>query len=228
MMIEGELIQANFVKRNSRFSIAVKKDGQIFQAFLANPGRLEEILIPERRMLLRKAGGQRKTHFDAIAAFLGEDIVTIDSRLPNALIKEALLAGSIPEFQGYHLAKTEPTYGRGRFDFFLEPACYLEVKGCTLVRDQVALFPDAPTLRARRHLEELAAAHREGFRAVIIFVIQRDDALVFSPNWKMDPAFGQALCQAFRTGVEAQAHTTHYQDGTVRLKRRLALRLENE
>jgi len=89
--------------------------------------------------------------------------VPIDSRLPNALIKEALLAGTIPEFCGDSLANAEPAYGRGRFDFFLEPACYLEVKGCTLVRDGAALFLDAPTSRGRRHLEDLTATHREGY-----------------------------------------------------------------
>ncbi len=228
MKIEGEQIQANFVKRKNRFSIVVKKGDQEFEAFLANPGRLEEILIPGRKLLLRRASGQRKTHFDAIAAFLGEGIVTVDSRLPNALIKEALLAGSLPEFKGYRLVKAEPVFGRGRFDFFLEPACYLEIKGCTLVRNGTALFPDAPTLRGRRHLEELVAAHREGCRAAIIFVVQRDDALVFRPNWEMDPAFGQTLLHAFLDGVEVQVHTTRYQEGEVKLKRRLALRLEND
>jgi sugar fermentation stimulation protein A len=113
MRMEGELIQADFVKRKNRFSISVRKDGREFEAFLANLASWK-ILIPGRRLLLRRANGQRKTNFDAIAAFQGEDTATTDSRLPNALIKEALLAGYIPEFQGYRLAKAEPTYGAGK------------------------------------------------------------------------------------------------------------------
>lgn len=230
MKLEGELVRAVFLERRSRFSVTVERDGKKFEAFLANSGRLREILIPGRRLLLRSALcqsalGRRRTGFDVLGAFLEEGFVTIDSRLPNALVKEALLAGSLPEFRGYRLVRDEPAFGRGRFDFLLDPSCLLEVKGCTLVRKGVALFPDAPTLRGRRHLEELAHAKRAGHRACVIFVVQREDAGIFRPNWETDPGFGLALCRAVEDGVEAFIRASRCRAGELRLTRRLLLQL---
>lgn len=228
MKLEDELVPAIFLERRSRFSVAVEKEGKEFEAFLANSGRLREILIPGRRLLLRSVHNQtvrerRKTGFDVLGAILDGSLVTIDSRLPNALVKEALLGGSLPDFRGYRLVRAEPAFGRGRFDFLLEPSCFLEVKGCTMVRDKVALFPDAPTLRSRRHLEELAWAKRAGHRACVIFVVQREGAKVFRPNWETDPAFAQALGGAMDAGVEAFAYASHCRAGELKITRKLDL-----
>ncbi len=235
MKLEGELVPAVFLERRSRFSVAVERDGREFDAFLANSGRLREILVPGRRMLLRSAldrssngrsaRGGRRTGFDVLGAFLEEGFVTIDSRLPNALVKEALLAGSLPEFRGYRLVREEPAFGSGRFDFLLEPSCFLEVKGCTLVRNKVALFPDVPTLRGRRHLEELAQAKRAEHRACVIFVVQREDAETFRPNWATDPGFGHALTRAVEAGVEAFAYASGCSAGELKIRRRMHLQL---
>ncbi len=235
MKLGKDLVSAIFVKRMNRFLVAVERDGEEFEAFLANSGRLREILVSGRRLLLRSAcdrfmsgrsaHGKRRTGFDVLGAFLEESFVTIDSRLPGALVKEALLAGSLPEFRGYHLIRGEPAFGRGRFDFLLEPSCFLEVKGCTLVRHRVALFPDAPTLRGRRHLEELAQGRKAGYRACVIFVVQREDAEVFRPNWETDPGFGQALTGAMDAGVEAFAYASCCQAGELKIARRMIVQL---
>jgi sugar fermentation stimulation protein A len=159
-------IWARFLKRTSRFTVIAERDGRLLDCFLANPGRLNELLVPGHNLLLRSAalGGTRKTGFDVIGVCLKGKVVTVDSRIPNALIHEALCAGSLREFQGYSVVRSEPAFGSGRFDFLLDPQCFVEVKSCTLVKNGVARFPDAPTVRGRRHLLEMIEAFETGLQ----------------------------------------------------------------
>ena len=223
MRIVGDLIWARFLERTSRFTVIAERDGRLLDCFLANPGRLKELLVRGHSLLLRSAtfGGSRKTGFDVIGVCLNGKVVTLDSRIPNALIEEALCAGSLREFLGYRVVRSEPAFGSGGFDFLLEPKCFVEVKSCTLVKNGVALFPDAPTARGRRHLLEMIEALRQGYRCVIIFVVQRDDAMVFRPNSDTDPEFSKALQKACSSGVEAIAYAARYADRLIELGRRI-------
>lgn len=112
------------------------------------------------------------------------------------------------------MIKPEYSYGRAKFDFFLEGSelkpCLLEVKSCTLVRNGVAMFPDASTERGTRHVLELAKALNEGYRAAVLFVIQRMDAYMFTPNDQTDPNFGKALRKAAEWGVEVYAYSASF------------------
>ncbi len=164
MRIAGDLIWARFLERTSRFTVTAEQDGRLLDCFLSNPGRLKELLVPGHSLLLRcvaDTGRTRKTGFDVIGVCLKDKVITIDSRIPNALIEEALNAGSLREFKGYSVVKTEPAFGSGRFDFLLDSQCFVEVKSCTLVKNGVALFPDAPTARGRRHLLEMIEALKQ-------------------------------------------------------------------
>jgi sugar fermentation stimulation protein A len=223
MRIEGELCWARFFERKNRFAIHVELDDKI-ECFLPNPGRLEDILTPGRMILLRKAkaGGSRRTSFDVLGASLGEEIVVIDSRIPNALFHEAIDAGRLQEFRGYRCTRSEPSLGESRFDFLLEPDCLVEVKSCTLVKDGVALFPDAPTSRGIRHMLGLEKALGQGYRACVVFVVQRE-ARLFGPNWDTDPEFGRALRSACRSGVEAFARLARWQGRELELGERIAM-----
>lgn len=225
MRIEGELVYAQFVRRINRFTVAVDLygDGRISNAFLANPGRLKELLVPGRRVLLKSAAssGTRRTLFDVIGVELEDQIVTIDSRIPNLLIREALLNGSLREFKNYQLVKSEPAFGSGRFDFLLDPKCFVEVKSCTLVKDGVALFPDAPTKRGTRHLLEMVEAEKRGYKCIVIFVVQRGDARLFIPNSDTDPEFCSALEYASSHGVEALAYKALYRNRRVQIGERI-------
>jgi sugar fermentation stimulation protein A len=130
------------------------------------------------------------------------------------LVFEALRNGDLPEFRGYAAVKAEYRYGNAKFDFFLSNGvglkpCLLEVKSCTLVRDGVAMFPDAPTERGARHVLELAKALDDGYKAAVLFVIQRDDAHMFKPNDDLDPKFGRAL-RGCKGGVEVYAYTASF------------------
>jgi sugar fermentation stimulation protein A len=136
-------------------------------------------------------------------------MVSIDTRVPNRLVREALRNSDLPELTGYQGIQPEYRYGHSRLDFLLtrdEARCLVEVKSCTLVEDGVARFPDAPTARGRRHLAELITAKQEGMRACVLFVVQREDAQWFTPNDATDPAFGMMLRRAVQEGVEAYAY----------------------
>ncbi len=209
MRICGEKEEAIFLERATRFSASVMLRGKEELAYLPNSGRLGELLTRGRRVILEERGSpHRKTRYDLIMACLEQRLVSVDARLPGGLVYEALLRGALPQFRGHSYVRREATYGQSRLDFLLGsvPPCLLEVKSVTLVRGGVAMFPDAPTARGRRHLRTLTEAKREGYRAVLLFVIQRDDADRFSPNDEADPEFGSTLREAALSQVDVRAN----------------------
>ncbi|MFZ5596794.1 MAG: DNA/RNA nuclease SfsA [Bacillota bacterium] len=205
-----DLREALFVLRLNRFVAEIELDGRRERAHVPSSGRMGELLYPGARVYVapQTRPGVRLGYRILLAEKDGL-LVSVDSLLPNRLVHRLLMAGAIEELSGYSTVKKEVAYGRGRFDFFLgskdRPGCFLEVKSVTLVEGGVALFPDAPSLRGARHLEELAAACGEGYRPVVMFVIQRPDAEVFSPNRERDPEFSRNLAMAAGAGVEVIA-----------------------
>ncbi|KJS64317.1 MAG: sugar fermentation stimulation protein [Peptococcaceae bacterium BICA1-7] len=203
------LSEAVFLCRRNRFVGEVEFGGGRELAHVPSSGRMTELLYPGAPVYIAPASSPgAKLRYRILMAENSGHKVSVDSLLPNRLVYRALAEGVLPELEGYTRIRREAAYGQGRFDFFLEGAgagCYLEVKSVTLVRDGVALFPDAPSERGARHMEELALAKREGFRAVVLFVIQRQDACSFSPNSAGDPHFGRQLSRAALAGVEVLA-----------------------
>ncbi|HTX61269.1 MAG TPA: DNA/RNA nuclease SfsA, partial [Methanobacterium sp.] len=128
------------------------------------------------------------------------------------------------ELEGYSIEKREYTYGNSRLDFLLSNSnnkkLLLEVKGCTLVENGLAKFPDAPTIRGKRHVEELVKARKEGLESAVLFLILRDDVLKFSPNWEMDPEFSKAIKIAQKKGVKIIAYSFKvlYEDDHLEIK----------
>jgi len=162
MKIEGRTLRGIFQERPNRFLALVKIENRILPSFLPNPGRMHELLTPGTEVVLREVLKEnRKTDYDLIGVFHNGQMVSVDSRVPNKLILEALRNREIEELSDYNTIKPEYGYGHTRFDFFLaneHERCLLEVKSCTLVKDGVAMFPDAKTERGRRHVRDLAKA----------------------------------------------------------------------
>jgi sugar fermentation stimulation protein A len=131
----------------------------------------------------------------------------MDSQAPNKVVGEWLLQQE--PFGKVKLLKPECTYGSSRFDFYLETETekfFIEVKGVTLEEDGVVRFPDAPTERGVKHLQELCACKEAGYKAAVIFVVQMEGMKHFEPNEKTHPQFGEALRQAQSAGVEVLAY----------------------
>ena len=137
-------------------------------------------------------------------------LVSTDSRVPNILVWESWNAGDLPHFEGYTVGRREVSFHDSRLDMMLDGPtgqCYIEMKSVTLVIDRTAWFPDAPTDRGRKHIETLIRAVKEGHRAAVVFVIQRNDASCLSPYDAHDPEFGAVLRKAAEVGVEIYAFT---------------------
>jgi sugar fermentation stimulation protein A len=131
--------------------------------------------------------------------------------LPNKIVQEAIEAGTVPELQGYAMLRREVKYGKNsRIDILLEdaakPPCYVEIKNVTMRRDKVAEFPDAVTARGTKHLGELADQVKVGSRAVMFYLIQREDCETFTLADDIDPAYAEALAVARKAGVEVLAY----------------------
>ncbi len=208
-MFFGPLVPAIFKSRPNRFLAIVEIEGMKVDCFVPNPGRLRELLQPDVRVYIKRAeGGIRRTAFDLALVEHKNNLVSVDSRVPNKVVEEAIKAFKIPEFQGYRVERREPIFGDSRFDLQLmygAKVVLLEVKSCTLVVGGVAFFPDAPTERGSRHLHTLTRALREG-RSAFMFLIQRSDADVLCPNRETDPGFSDALEEAQLKGVEVFAY----------------------
>ncbi|HID96818.1 MAG TPA: DNA/RNA nuclease SfsA [Thermodesulfobacteriaceae bacterium] len=175
---------------------------------ISDPGRLRELLYPGNRVLLRKApaGTARKTCWDLIAAAFGEQWVVVNSSLHRGIAQRILEKVNLSPFGRAEEIRPEIRFGESRLDFMLllrdGRRVWIEVKGCTLARDGSALFPDAPTARGRRHLEELITIRSRGLRSALLILIFRDDAQCFAPNGETDPAFHEVFYRAIQAGVE--------------------------
>lgn len=221
LKIEGKIVNGFFKSRLSRFSALVKLRENEFRCFLPNPGRLKELLIPNAEVFLKEMKGKvRTTNYDIIAIKNDSVFVLIDSRTPNRLLLEALKRRKIKEFSMYDEVKPEFKFGRSKFDFLLTNGierCIIEAKSCTLVKNGKALFPDAPTERGIRHVLDLIKAKEEGYRACVLFLIQRPDANSFSPNDELDPKFGEVLREALNHGIEIYAYRSHFDGKSIKL-----------
>lgn len=204
-----EIVSAEFIERPNRFIAYVDLMGERTKVHVKNTGRCRELLTDHAKVYLEKSGkADRSTAYDLVAVEKGDRLVNMDSNAPNKVAGEWLRAGGL--YSDVSLVRPEKTFGSSRFDFYVESAsgkrAYIEVKGVTLEREGVAAFPDAPSERAVRHVEELIEAHRQGYEAYLLFVIQMKGVWYVEPNWDTQPAFGDALKQARREGVRLLAY----------------------
>jgi sugar fermentation stimulation protein A len=226
-------VAVRFLYRPNRYLSRVERisDGARWWAHVPNPGRMEELLLPAitRGYAVAVPSAHRQTAFDLVAVRHGNALVSIDSRIANRVIGEALRSGRWPE-AGTGGWRAEQRWGAHRFDFArfegkaLRPSTLLEVKSSNLRVGRTALFPDAPTERGRRHLEALTRAVRRGVRSIVLFALQRSDVDEFTPNRVLDPEFGRAFDRARRAGVEFRAFRLHVRPGSVQLAEEVPVR----
>lgn len=203
----GKILPARFLSRPNRFVARVEAEGEELVCHVKNTGRCRELLVPGATVWLEESPNpSRKTKFDLIAVEKGDRLINMDAQAPNKVFGEWAAAGGFRE--GLTLLRPETTYGSSRFDFYWKSSKsrgFVEVKGVTLEEDGVVRFPDAPTLRGVKHLDELAKAREAGYEAAVCFVIQMENVRWFAPNDETHPEFGQALRRAAQAGVEILA-----------------------
>ncbi len=204
-------IKGCFVRRINRFVGLAEVEGEVCKVHIHDPGRLEELLVPGAEILVRAHEGEsRRTKYYLFAVKYCGSWILLDSAVHNRIAREAIEHGMIGELNGYRVLKAEHYYMGCRVDFLLESPlgikALMEVKGCSLAVNGVALFPDAPTIRGRRHVERLIRALNEGYESIILFLVLRSDAAVFKPNWSIDPNFSAILVRACEVGVKVLAY----------------------
>ena len=210
-MIYADTLPGTFLSRPNRFVAHVDVVGETVIAHVKNTGRCKELLIPGARVVLQKSDNpNRTTQYDLIAVWKGDRLINMDSQAPNKVFLEYLRSGRYIE--NIMLIKPETKYDGSRFDFYVETEerknfrkIFIEVKGVTLEENGVALFPDAPTERGVKHLNELSRSVGEGYEAQMIFVVQMSDVRYFAPNNGTHPEFGAALVSAETAGVKVAA-----------------------
>lgn len=209
------LIPARFVSRPNRFIVEAElPGGSMVPSHLADPGRLRELLLPGAELRLRRATGgtSRRTAYSVElvrATAPPRPWVSLVTTRANLLARPLLEQGEVRGAGRGWTVRPEVQVGRSRFDFLLTrpggDRMLVEVKSVTLVECGTALFPDAPTARGRRHLEELAGTARRGGRCLVLFVVQRADARSVRPHPVRDPLFAGALHRARAAGVLIRA-----------------------
>ena len=199
------IVKGRFLERPNRFVAHVEIDGREEVCHVKNTGRCRELLVRDRTVYLDKAKNPgRKTKYDLVAVEKGQRLINMDSYAPNIAAGEFL-----PKIFPNCIIKPEYTYGNSRFDFYIEDnnrKILLEVKGVTLEQDGVVMFPDAPTERGLKHVNELIGCTKDGYEAYLLFVVQMDKVKYFTPNNGTHPQFGEALKKASQEGVNILAY----------------------
>jgi len=206
MSLFNNIEEAFFVSRPNRFVVICRLGSEVINAYLPNPGRLRELFLPGVRLFLEKSRNKdRKLPYTVVAVISDGNAVLLHTHRTNDVAEFLLQKGLVPGLEDAVIVKREKTVGSSRFDFFLERVSnegaagkvtkeiLLEVKSCTLFCGGVAMFPDAVTLRGRRHVEELSELARRGVEAYVLFVIIHPTIKAFIPDFHTDPAFAAAL-----------------------------------
>jgi sugar fermentation stimulation protein A len=218
MKFPDPLIRGTLIKRYKRFLTDVElESGKVVIAHCANPGSMLSLNEPGAEVWLSPARNpKRKLKYTWELLRIGGGLVGINTSLPNALVEEAINTGKISELTGYASLRREVKYGNSsRIDILLEdenrPRCYVEIKSVTMKRDLSAQapaeFPDSVTTRGSKHLNELVDQVEAGDRAVMLYLVQREDSTSMTIADDIDPAYAENLKAAMANGVEAIAYT---------------------
>lgn len=206
--------EGRFIERINRFVARVEVCGTEVRAHVKNTGRCRELLVSGATVYLEDFAGRmgsRKLRYSLIGVRKGTLLINMDSQAPNQAVKEAFEDGALllPDFGQAVKIQPEKTYGESRLDFYIEnqngEKGFVEVKGVTLEAGGIAAFPDAPTERGIKHIQELARAKEEGYYVCALFVIQMKGVRCFYPNDRTHPQFGDALREAEKKGVRILA-----------------------
>jgi len=222
-----------FISRPNRFlgivDIKGKRTSRGIEVHVHDPGRLKELLYPGNRVLLKRAesNSSRKTKWDLIAAWSYDGWVLVNSGYHRSVVEHLLQDGRISPFKNLKEVKAEVTMGHSRIDFLLTTKqgkkIGVETKGCTLTLDGIALFPDAPTERGRRHIETLMKMKKTGMDAALMILIFGPRPRCFAPKADTDPKFSEAFYNALKGGLKVYPLLFNYKGGTVHYLQRVPL-----
>jgi sugar fermentation stimulation protein A len=188
--------ECHFKERPNRFTLVLESRGRTVKAYVRNTGRLEEYLVEGTPFYIAPFRSE-KFRYMAVSTRYQDNYVLLDTLEMNSIVNTLLNRRALPGIDDIRTVTAERTVGSSRFDFVIERSLSLplivEVKTCTLVHNGVAMFPDAPTMRATSHMHHMSKLSREGFEAVMLFIIPNGGARLFIPNFHTDPLFSQSF-----------------------------------
>jgi len=226
-MLYTNISEGIFVFRPNRFIAQINIGDTVVVAHVKNTGRCKELLVSGARVVLQKSDNpKRKTMYDLIAVWKNKRLINIDSQVPNKVFLEYLQSRQYLE--GITRIRPEVKYGSSRFDFYVEVGTrkiFLEVKGVTLEEDGVVMFPDAPTERGVKHLNELIRCTKDGYEAHVVFVVQMSNVRYFTPNNKTHSVFGETLVAAQKEGVNIIALDCMVTENTLEIGNSVSVKL---
>jgi len=206
MKFGEKIVEGVFLERPNRYLARVEVEGKETLAHVPDPGRLPGLLLANRKvMLVHQPSEKRKTDYTLVLVRHGTIWVSTFPAFANSLVADALMNQSLPFLKGYSSFASEVKAGNSRFDFrlgFPKNSAYVEVKSVSLVEGGVGKFPDAPTKRGIKHVNELIEFCGKGYRTAVLFVSQRSDTVSITCNDDIDPEFGKCLRLAEKEGVE--------------------------
>lgn len=232
MKWDTPLTQAILLRRYKRFLADIHINGEIITAHVPNTGSMTSCWGPEWKCALSKSDNpKRKMPYTLEFTHNGVTWIGVNTANANKLAHQWLKKQLIPELKGYKDIIPEKNIGKSRIDFFLDghstdPACYVEVKSVTLKLDGVAQFPDAVSERGQKHLEELMKLKKKGLRAVMLYIVQREDVEMMKPAHSIDSVYGKLLQQAYDAGVEILVYQCKLDINEIGFKRALPFELE--
>lgn len=226
-----KIIEGIFLKRPNRFIAQVLIDGKEEIVHVKNTGRCKELLLPGAKVLLEDCSHNmtRKTKYSLIAVWKRKMLVNMDSQVPNSVVFEALEGRKVKELEDIIHLKREVTFGKSRYDIYFETEKekgFIEIKGVTLENNNISMFPDAPTERGAKHVLEMIEAVKQGYRGIILFLIQMKGPKVFKLNWQMDRAFSEGVKLAHENGVEIFVYDSIVSYNTISLDKPVKIELD--
>ena len=221
------ILPAKFISRPNRFIAEIEVEGKCEISHVKNTGRCKELLTPGARVYVQKSDNlSRKTKYDLISVYKGQELINMDSQAPNKVFGEWVSEGRF--INNLSLIKPECKYKNSRFDFYIEAdqrKIFVEIKGVTLEENGVVLFPDAPTERGVKHIRELCECIEDGYEAYIFFIIQMKNCSYFTPNRITHPELADALIEAKKKGVNINALNCIVKPDELKVERFVEIRL---
>lgn len=233
MDFKSPLIHGKLIKRYKRFLVDIEIDNKtVITAHCTNSGSMKSCIEEGAEVYLSHHNNpNRKTQFTWEMIKINGNWVGVNTLIPNKLSVIAISEGKIPELSGYSKIETEKTFNKSRFDIRLsnkDNICYVEVKNVTLKEGNFARFPDSITTRGKKHLEDLMKAKKEGYRAVMLYIVQRIDVSIFTPAYDIDKEYAKTLIDAHKQGVEILVYQAKVSPTEISLYKKLSFTLDKK
>jgi len=229
MKFKETLLQGIFIKRYKRFFVDIKYKNKIITAHCPNTGSMMGLLSKKNNVLFSKTDNpNRKLKYTLQIIKNQNRLVGVNTHLTNKLVSESLINKKIKTLAKFNLIQSEVKFSeKTRFDFLIsndKEKCFVEVKNVTLSREnKIAEFPDSPTSRGVKHLNDLSLAIQKGFKAYILYVIQRDDCKFFRIASDIDKNYEFSLEKALKNGVKILCYNCKLSNEEIKLNNEVKL-----